>query len=141
MSDVPLGTVAGVVAGTRIVCGVVGGAVSGTTCCGNVGGGAVCGGFVRGEMRGVVTGGVVTGVVAGVVTGGAVVVGAATVVVCLRGMLAATFGGWVVVDGSSDGVTAVVRGTRDDVTAPTASYDAPTAIRQNTNTKTRLITP
>jgi hypothetical protein len=131
VSDGPLGVVVGVVAGTRIVCGVVRGDVCGTT-----GRGKVAGGVVRGVVRGVVTG----TVVAGAVTGGAVVAGACVVRVCFGATVAATFGN-VVVDGRSDGTTAVVRGTRDDETAWTASYVAPTAITQNTSTSTRLMTP
>jgi hypothetical protein len=84
--------------------------------------------------------GVVTGiVVARAVTGGAVVAGACVVRVCFGETVAATFAN-VVVDGRSAGTTAVERGTRDE-TAWTASYVAPTAIRQNTSTSTRLITP
>jgi hypothetical protein len=135
VSDGPLGAVGGGVAGTRIVCGVVGGVVCATT------GGKVAGGDVRGVVRGVVCGvvrGVVTGTaVVGVVTGGAVVVGAGVVRVGLGATVAATFG-TVVVDGRSEGTTEVVR---DDETAANASYVAPTAIRQNTSTSTRLITP
>ena len=66
-------------------------------------------------VRGVVTG----TVVAAAVTGGAVVAGACVVRVFF-GATAATFGD-VVVDGSSEGTTAVERGTRDDETAWTAS--------------------
>jgi hypothetical protein len=135
VSDGPVGAVVGVVAGTRIVCGVAGGEV--TTGRGNVAGGVVDRGAVRGVVRGVVTGVVVVGVVGG----GAVVVSAGIVVVRFGASFATTFAGAVVVDESNDGVTAVVRGTRDEVTAANASYDAPTAIRQNTRTSTRLITP
>jgi hypothetical protein len=134
VSDVPLGVVGGVVAGTRIVAGVVCGDVSATTLCGEVAGGVV----PRGVVRGVACG-VVTGTVGGTVVAGAAVVGACVVRVCC-GAVAATFRN-VVVGGRSEGTTAVELGTRDDETAWTASYVAPTAIRQKTNTSTRLIAP